>query len=240
MNTPRTLSDSDIIDALERLSRISPREEFIAEVSSEIESLPLHTLPGEYSWALRFSIGALASIIFLSLGGIGVVAAANGSKPGDPLYPVKKAVEQAQLVITNSPPARAILQAKIAGNRASEMQNVVESQHDGDTLDALSHDYEESVSQTLVELEKATPSSNTVSQNVTEELKKHEQTLETVKTIVPSNSQEPITKAIEASQKGQEAAEAASNNGQIHGQSQENPNPPTQNTHANDKNNERR
>lgn len=218
MNTTHTPSDQDIIDALVRLSRVSPRDAFIQQISSSIESLPLHTLQGSSFWALRFSIGILATIIFLSVSGVGVVAAASGSKPGDPLYPIKKAVEHIELAITDSPPARAILQVKIAGNRAREMQNVVDNQNDGDTLDTLSHEYEKSVSQSIEELEKITPSSNSVSHDVTKELKKHEQTLEAVKTIVPSSHQEPITNAIEASQKGQEAAEAASNNGQIHGQ----------------------
>ncbi len=219
MNTTRTPNDGDIIDALVRLSRVSPRDAFIQHMSSSIESLPVHAFQRSSFLALRFSIGALATIIFLSVSGVGVVAAASGSKPGDPLYPVKKAVEHAQLAITNSPPARAILQAKIAGNRASEIQNVAGSQDDGVTLDTLSHEYEERVSQSIEELEKATPSRDTVGHDVTEELKKHEQTLKAVKTIVPLAHQEPITNAIEASQKGQEAAEAASNNGQIHGQS---------------------
>ncbi len=65
----------------------------------------------------------IATLIGLSIVG-GTAFAAGNAKPGDLLFPVKKAGEQLQLSFTASDQARAALQAKFAQERVDELTKI--------------------------------------------------------------------------------------------------------------------
>lgn len=67
--------------------------------------------------------GAFA--VALLVGGLTSAAASGNSLPGDPLYPVKLAVERAQLAVAFDPAARARLHAQFADVRLSEAQRLI-------------------------------------------------------------------------------------------------------------------
>ncbi|MFH0768493.1 MAG: DUF5667 domain-containing protein, partial [Chloroflexota bacterium] len=64
---------------------------------------------------------AVTIVLVLLLAGSGTVAAATGSMPDEPLYPVKLATEQARLVLTPSALGKAELYAKLADRRVVEI-----------------------------------------------------------------------------------------------------------------------
>ena len=55
-----------------------------------------------WGWQPRWATAAVAVVLVLLLSGGGTVAAASGSMPGQVLYPVKLATEQARLAFTFS------------------------------------------------------------------------------------------------------------------------------------------
>ncbi len=73
-----------------------------------------------WKWQPQWSV-SLAIVLVLLLAGSGTVAAASGSMPDEPLYPVKLATEQAQLVFTPSALSKAELCAKLADRRVAEI-----------------------------------------------------------------------------------------------------------------------
>ncbi|MFH1003266.1 MAG: DUF5667 domain-containing protein, partial [Chloroflexota bacterium] len=78
----------------------------------------LNWLPG---WAT-----ALAAVLILVLAGGGTVAAAAGSLPDSPLYPVKLAAEQVRLKLTPSDLGKLELYARLAEARADEIARLTE------------------------------------------------------------------------------------------------------------------
>ncbi len=72
------------------------------------------------SWQPRWA-AVVAIVLVLLLAGSGTVVAASGSMPDEPLYPVKLATEQAQLVLTPSALGKAELYAKLADRRVLEI-----------------------------------------------------------------------------------------------------------------------
>ncbi|MFQ5996768.1 MAG: DUF4382 domain-containing protein, partial [Dehalococcoidales bacterium] len=71
-------------------------------------------------WRLRWA-GVVAAILVLFMLSGGVVAASNNSMPGEVLYPVKMATEQARLVLTPSEEGKAKLHIAFAERRMEEM-----------------------------------------------------------------------------------------------------------------------
>jgi len=67
--------------------------------------------------------GAVAAALLV--GGLTSAAASGNSLPGDPLYPVKLAVENAQLAVAFDPAARARLHAQFADVRLTEAQRLI-------------------------------------------------------------------------------------------------------------------
>ncbi|MGH2352525.1 MAG: DUF5667 domain-containing protein, partial [Chloroflexota bacterium] len=74
-------------------------------------------------------LAAAAASALLLLGGGGAVVASAGALPGEPLYPVKLAVEDARVVVVRAaaaPEARVELQTELARRRLEEVQAIVE------------------------------------------------------------------------------------------------------------------
>ncbi len=73
-----------------------------------------------WGWQPRWATVA-ATVFALFLAGGSTVAAASGSMPDDPLYPIKLATERVQLAFTFSAVGEAELHAKLADKRVAEI-----------------------------------------------------------------------------------------------------------------------
>ena len=71
-------------------------------------------------WTYRVLIALAAFVFAAGMAGGGIALAAGGSLPGDPLYPLKIAAEDARLSLTRAPPALASLNLALASQRAPE------------------------------------------------------------------------------------------------------------------------
>ncbi len=70
----------------------------------------------------RWAISATAAMIILAFTGTGLVTASNNSTPDQPLYSVKRAVEQTQVFFTRGEQSKADLYAKLAERRLVELE----------------------------------------------------------------------------------------------------------------------
>ena len=112
--------------AAKEATAIQPRPEFRDRARYQ-----LHSALGElgpkrshsfFSWRWRPQwVTALATALAILLAGSGTVAAASGSMPDEPLYPVKLATERVQLTLTTSSLGKAELYAKLADRRVAEI-----------------------------------------------------------------------------------------------------------------------
>lgn len=91
-----------------------------------------HLWPEKESIVMMALAKALVVLVVASGLVTGTALAADPSQPGDALYPVDLAMEQAQLRVTTGTQARAQLQVKLADERAEELLGLVE---DGETPD---------------------------------------------------------------------------------------------------------
>lgn len=75
-------------------------------------------------WLTRLAV-PLALVLILSLSGLGLVQASDGSLPDSPLYPVKQASENVGGLLATSPPARAVFQIRLTNARRSELERAM-------------------------------------------------------------------------------------------------------------------
>lgn len=103
---------NDIVHNLPVLKEIHASDALYAKVQQMTESLPaVETLPGfPLFYTARIALVVLLLFVFL---GSSVVLAAYTSKPGSALFPVKRAIVQAQLHFVKNPVAREQLQKEI-------------------------------------------------------------------------------------------------------------------------------
>ncbi len=105
-------------------STIEPRPEFKARARYLFHSALQETEPRRrfsfFSWWPSW-VTVMAIVLMLVLAGGGTVAAASGSMPDEPLYPVKIASEQTQLIFTLSALSKAELYANLVDKRVSEI-----------------------------------------------------------------------------------------------------------------------
>jgi len=105
-------------------SAIEPRPEFKARARYLFHSALQETEPKRrfsfFSWWPSW-VTVMAIVLVLVLAGGGTVAAASGSMPDEPLYPVKIASEQTQLIFTLSALSKAELYANLVDKRVSEI-----------------------------------------------------------------------------------------------------------------------
>jgi len=112
--------------ATKQVSAIQPRSEFRDKARYQFYSALREMERGRswfffsWGWQPRWAT-VVAIVLALFLAGGGTVAAASDSMPDEPLYPVKLATEQAQLVFTPSALGKAELYAKLAEKRVIEI-----------------------------------------------------------------------------------------------------------------------
>ena len=105
-------------------SAIEPRPEFKARARYLFHSALQETEPKRrfsfFNWWPSW-VTVMTIVLVLLLAGGGTVAAASGSMPDEPLYPVKIASEQTQLIFTLSALSKAELYANLVDKRVSEI-----------------------------------------------------------------------------------------------------------------------
>ncbi len=110
--------------ATKQASAIEPRPEFKARARYQFRSALQEMEPKRrlsfLDWWPRWAT-AVAIVLVLLLAGGGTVAAASGSMPDEPLYPVKIASEQARLMLTFSALSKAELYTNLVDKRVSEI-----------------------------------------------------------------------------------------------------------------------
>lgn len=164
--------------------------------------------PSRRSWPFmrRYAV-ALASLLVVFavlMSGVGVAYAAEGSLPGDALYPVKTGLETAQLALTFSSEGRGELLRQQADQRLSEIQALIAAGRQQDIGAAAS-----SYAHTLQLLEQTASSEN--SQGLTqaqESLTHHIQVLQGLLLTAPEPAQQGLQNALQKSQHGIQVLDA--------------------------------
>ncbi len=131
-NTKKYNKQIEGIKLLESETSLHPlrREQIKTAVFENIRSQPAYAKQVGYAnlrrrgkitvWFAKYS-----AVIIAGLGLVTFTAfASNNAKPGDVLFPVKKVVEQAQIVLAPSDQSKAELQAKFAQRRLQELSQV--------------------------------------------------------------------------------------------------------------------
>jgi hypothetical protein len=144
------------VDLLRAEPASDGRPEFVADLRSRLMSAadtllvaaptqprlaPVVTLAPPSRRRRRLGIAAAAFVIVG--GSAGVAAAAEGSLPGDPLYPVKRGIESAQVSLNSSDAAKGHDLIAQAGNRLDEIDGLMgdgnSTSEINDTLSAYEH-----------------------------------------------------------------------------------------------------
>ncbi|MBI4284012.1 MAG: hypothetical protein HY663_06040 [Chloroflexi bacterium] len=113
--------------ATRRASAIQPRPEFRAQARYQFSSAlqkKMETKKSHLSFSWHWQpqwVTVVAIVLVLLLASGGTVAAASGSMPDEPLYPVKLASEQVRLVFTPSALGKAEFYADLADRRVEEI-----------------------------------------------------------------------------------------------------------------------
>jgi hypothetical protein len=146
---------------------------------------------------------ALVGVLVLLVAGEAVYLAAKSSLPGDLLYPVKLAQEEAVLRLTRDPVKKTDLQAEFVSERAREARTIANSTTDSKAVEAALSRYKEEVRKvqqtaSAVEREKAAAAVAKLSATVTALLEEAENQL--AKEKQASNSQDISQKFVEAAQ----------------------------------------
>lgn len=102
---------------------------------------------------LKFASGFVGALLILVSLGIGTAVAALQSQPGQPMYPMKKVVENLELRFTTDPAAKANLQIQFATNRLDELTTVLEKNQSGEISSA---EAQKLVTKAVSDLQKST------------------------------------------------------------------------------------
>ena len=117
--------------ATQQVSAIQPRSEFKDKARYQFYSA-LRAMEHKrsrpflrWNWQPRW-VTVVAIVLAFLLAGSGTVAAAGGSMPDEPLYPVKLATEQVRLVLTPSTLGKAEFYIKLADKRVQEIAHMTD------------------------------------------------------------------------------------------------------------------
>jgi hypothetical protein len=158
---------------------------------------------------LRRLAPALAGVlltVFLTLGMVGVARASAELLPGDPLYPLKRGVEQARLAITFDEEEQAQLVRAHAHERLAEIESLARLGRHDDIVAAA-----ESYVQAIDEYTRATAGDGEddplVIDELSEDLSNNVKVLQSVLGQVPPQAQEALQNAIERSMRQKQKKE---------------------------------
>ena len=115
-------------DVKRRANPIQPRPEFkywsrvrLQGVQDYMSRQTTEKKASPFNFRRNLAISVAGLLVFV-IASSGTVAASNDALPGQPLYGVKTAVEQAQLAMAVSDVDKAVLYANLAGKRAHEIE----------------------------------------------------------------------------------------------------------------------
>jgi len=115
-----------------------------------------------WQWRQAFA-GAVAILVAVVLIGGGTIVASAESLPDHPLYPVKRAVESARLLLAVSPQSKAALHVEFASRRLNEAMAVAQKGQP-DQAKELIQEYSSELLSAVVTLEKAAAQGTSVSE----------------------------------------------------------------------------
>jgi hypothetical protein len=139
---------TDCVDYLRAQAEPVSRPEFVADLRSRLMAAADTLLvPAEPTLApvvpltqptrrRERRIAAMAAAAVIVGGSAGVAAAAEGSLPGDTLYPVKRAIESAQISLNSSDAAKGQDLVAQAGTRLDEIDDLI---NDGGSTAQITH-----------------------------------------------------------------------------------------------------
>jgi hypothetical protein len=163
----------------------------------------------------RFGIsmaGVILAIVLAVLGlGAGTAYASQASLPGDTLYPIKLATEQAGMMLMGDDVARAERALSLANKRVREMEALAEKGRPQD-LDLAAEKYGYAMNMTLAEVEQADGrglATENITALVAEATARHLLVLDDVWDMVPDEAKMAIAHARNMSETGREHALAA-------------------------------
>jgi hypothetical protein len=112
--------------ATKKAAAVQPSPEFRERARQQfyaaLRQMPARKKRTGFSWAAQPRWATVVVLVLaILLVSSGTVAAASGSMPDQPLYPVKRATEQAWLALTFSPLHKAELYARLADRRVLEI-----------------------------------------------------------------------------------------------------------------------
>jgi hypothetical protein len=132
-HTPELEPLLEIMKAARAASNLSPDPSFRARARYELRSALYDSMPAKkrpaLSWRWRWAtLASTAGVLLLTSTG-GAVAASSNSMPGQPLYQVKRIIEEVQLTLTPSQAAKARLYATLADRRVGELVQVAQMEN---------------------------------------------------------------------------------------------------------------
>ncbi|MFQ5873641.1 MAG: DUF5667 domain-containing protein [Dehalococcoidia bacterium] len=156
----------------------------------------------------RFGMVArvLAVVLLLTGATTGVAYASDGAGPGDALYGVDTAIEQARLRLANNPSAQAELHLQFAAERIEEAAQKASRGDNENAQAALSAYGAEIASAAQLVAAARGPDSETLAGLLDAALSVHETQLGSLLATVPEQAQEAVQGAIDASRAAREHA----------------------------------
>ena len=120
-------SFSDDIQKVKRLQRTGPTDEWLSRTRSELLQHMIENPPRQSShYGFRFRFATLTTVLLVAVGLTGGVGfAAQNSLPDDQLYPIKRATEQIQVLLTPQAEEKSKLKIKLAQRRQEEAQTLI-------------------------------------------------------------------------------------------------------------------
>jgi hypothetical protein len=174
-----------------------------------------HSQMKPVAYIKRFGIsmaGVILAIVLAVLGlGAGTAYASQASLPGDTLYPIKLATEQAGMMLMGDDVARAERALSLANKRVREMEALAEKGRPQD-LDLAAEKYGYAMNMTLAEVEQADGrglATENITALVAEATARHLLVLDDVWDMVPDEAKMAIAHARNMSETGREHALAA-------------------------------
>jgi hypothetical protein len=146
------------------------------------------------SFRPAYVLAALAVAIVCTLGTT-TAYASGGALPGDPLYAVKRGVEQARLVISTTEAGDAALMAAFADRRVAEIEQLAAFGR-WDDVQAAVTDYPDLAGLDLLDADQ-----------VEGQLRHHLEVLELVRSRAPQAAQAGLDRALERAARGRQDAE---------------------------------
>lgn len=160
------------------------------------------TGPRRRLWQVAWALAVF--LLALILGTAGLALAAEGSLPGEPLYPIKRGSEQLRLALTTTPDSRSALLLSFAERRLDEVAAVCSpAACPGDLLADLGNQTEEAAGEIerLPEEEQVEPLKRLVDLTT-----RQQEVLRTLLERAPEAARPGLERALERSHQGQERA----------------------------------